>query len=69
MLLAALAPMEYRAAFMSANAMVLRCGQTLGPLLFGLAVPIVAMNGVFWLGAGVAVLLLLNVIILIRAGR
>lgn len=65
-LLASLAPMEYRAAFMSANATVLRLGQTLGPLLFGLAIAGIGMNGVFWLGAGVAVILLVDVMVLIR---
>ncbi|HIH70427.1 MFS transporter [Methermicoccus shengliensis] len=35
-LLAELAPIEYRAAFMSVNGMVLRLGQTLGPVLTGM---------------------------------
>ncbi len=34
--LAGLAPMEYRAAFMSINGIVIRLGQTLGPLLIGI---------------------------------
>jgi len=34
-LLAELSPMKYRAAFMSINGMVLRLGQTLGPILIG----------------------------------
>ncbi|MCK4920050.1 MAG: MFS transporter [Bacteroidales bacterium] len=35
-MLVSIAPMEYRAAFMSLNGMVLRIGQTLGPLIAGL---------------------------------
>lgn len=34
-LLTALAPIEYRAAFMSMNGMILRLGQTLGPIIMG----------------------------------
>ena len=37
-MLSDLAPIEYRAAFMSANGMVLRIGQTLGPVVMGTAV-------------------------------
>ncbi len=35
-MVASLAPMEHRAAFMSLNSMMLRLGQTVGPLLMGL---------------------------------
>ncbi len=58
------APTEYRAAFMSLNGTLLRLGQTLGPLLVGLAVNLVGMNGSFLISAGLALLMLL---VLIRA--
>ena len=35
-LLASIAPAEHRGAFMSVNGMVLRAGQTVGPVLMGL---------------------------------
>ncbi len=54
-LLTELAPMEYRAAFMSINGMVLRLGQTLGPILMALAFTIGGMNGVFGVGVGFAI--------------
>jgi ACDE family multidrug resistance protein len=50
-LLAGLAPMEHRAAFMSANGMVLRLGQTLGPLIAGFFFVHWGISGVF-LGMG-----------------
>jgi MFS family permease len=53
-LLAGLAPLEHRGAFMSANGMVLRLGQTLGPLLMGLVFGLWAMGGVIYSGAGLA---------------
>jgi MFS family permease len=53
------APTEYRAAFMSLNGTLLRLGQTLGPLLVGLAVDLVGMNGSFLISAGLALLMLL----------
>jgi len=57
-LLAELAPLEYRAAFMSLNGMVLRLGQTLGPVIM---VPIFAgwgITGVFWTGTGLTVVMI-----------
>jgi MFS family permease len=58
------APTEYRAAFMSLNGTLLRLGQTLGPLLVGLAADLVGMSGSFLISAGLALLMLL---VLIRA--
>ncbi|MFW6131771.1 MAG: MFS transporter [Candidatus Aminicenantaceae bacterium] len=55
-LLAELAPIEYRAAFMSVNGMVLRIGQTLGPVFMGLLFAVWGINGVFYAGAGFSVL-------------
>ncbi|MFC1992352.1 MFS transporter [Chloroflexota bacterium] len=51
---AGLAPSEYRAAFMSINTTMLRLGQTLGPLLFGLAYTYTNFEGTFLYGAGLA---------------
>lgn len=56
-ILAGLAPMEYRAAFMSINGMVLRIGQTLGPLFMGLMFTIGGINLVFFMGAFLALLM------------
>jgi MFS family permease len=65
-LLAGLAPMEYRAAFMSVNGMVLRLGQTLGPLLMGAVFGLWGMSGVFYAGAGFAIVMFIAVVIMIR---
>ncbi len=46
------APSEYRAAFMSMYGAMLRMGQTLGPLLFGLLYAHVDFTGIFLVGAG-----------------
>ncbi|MFC1961772.1 MFS transporter [Chloroflexota bacterium] len=56
---AGLAPLEYRAAFMSINGMMLRLGQTLGPLVIGLAYAFGGFSGAFYFGAGLAVLAVL----------
>ncbi len=45
------APMEYRGAFMSMNSMVLRLGQTLGPIFTGIAYHRWGMEGVFYSSA------------------
>ncbi len=55
-LLAELAPIEYRAAFMSVNGMVLRIGQTLGPVFMGLLFAVWGIDGVFYAGAAFSVL-------------
>ena len=49
--LAEFAPMEYRAAFMSVNGMVLRLGQTLGPVLMGMLFTVWGIEGAFFAGA------------------
>ena len=54
-LLARLAPIEYRAAFMSLNGMVLRSGQTLGPLVMGIVFLIDGFEGTFFASAGISV--------------
>lgn len=45
------APLEQRAAFMSFYGMVLRLGQTLGPVIMGLLFGIWGISAVFWAGA------------------
>ncbi len=65
-LLAGLAPMEYRAAFMSVNGMVLRLGQTLGPLLMGAVFGLWGMSGVFYAGAGFSMLMLMLVVVMTK---
>jgi ACDE family multidrug resistance protein len=65
-LLAGLAPMEYRAAFMSVNGMVLRLGQTLGPLLMGAVFGLWGMSGVFYAGAGFSMLMFVLVMVMIE---
>lgn len=51
-LLAEMAPIEYRAVFMSINGMVLRLGQTLGPVFMGLIYTVWGIEGAFLAGAG-----------------
>jgi len=65
-LLASMAPLEHRAAFMSLNGMVLRLGQTLGPLLIGLFFTLWGINGAFLLGALFALIAVGVTVLLIR---
>ncbi len=65
-LLASLSPLKYRAAFMSANGMVLRMGQTLGPILMGLCYVLFGLAGTFFSGAVLALLTLLLIKYLIK---
>ena len=51
--LAGLAPTEHRAIFMSANGMVFRVGQTLGPLIMAGVFAWGGMDGVFYASAGI----------------
>ncbi len=55
-LLTALAPQGNRGAFMSLNGMVLRLGQTLGPLLMGGVLILGGMTSVFWGGVVLALI-------------
>jgi predicted MFS family arabinose efflux permease len=66
-LLAGWAPAEHRAAFMSLNGMVLRLGQTLGPLVTGAVFEIWGIGGAFFAGAGFS--LAMFVVVLILIGR
>jgi ACDE family multidrug resistance protein len=62
-LLSGLAPIEHRAAFMSLNGMVLRIGQSLGPLVIGLAYTAAGLDAAFY---GGALLALFTAVILTR---
>lgn len=55
-----------RAAFMSFNSMVLRIGQTLGPLVVGIFYSIGGLQGAFLTGVGVAVVMFLVIAVLVR---
>jgi MFS family permease len=65
-MMAELAPMELRGAFMALNGMVLRIGQTLGPVLMGAAFAVWGMAGVFGLSVGLAVVTVVFVAVLVR---
>ena len=54
-ILSGLAPDEYRAALMSVNAMVLRLGQTLGPLVAGAMLGLAGLSGAYYGSAILAV--------------
>lgn len=56
--LVGLAPITERAAFMSLNSMVLRIGQTLGPLIIGFFYLPQNLKPVFWAAASVALLMI-----------
>lgn len=58
-LLAGLAPTKNRATFMSTNGMVLRTGQTLGPLLSGFAYVRGGLNTVFFASVALSLILFL----------
>jgi ACDE family multidrug resistance protein len=65
-LLAGQAPMEQRGAMMSVNGMVLRLGQTLGPLVMGLVLTVSGLNGVFFGGAVCALVMLAVVLVVMN---
>jgi MFS family permease len=58
-LLAGLAPTEHRAIFMSANGMVLRVGQTLGPLVMAGVFAWGGMAMVFYAATGICLAMFL----------
>lgn len=55
--LAGLAPIEHRGAFMAANGMLLRLGQTLGPLIMGLCYSLGGLRAPFFAGAVLALIM------------
>ena len=61
-----LAPVENRAVFMSLNGMVLRLGQTIGPLIMGFVFVLSGMTGVFFAGAAFALLMFVLILIMIN---
>lgn len=65
-LLAGIAPMEQRAVFMSINGMVLRLGQTLGPLIMAAVYSIGGINWTFFAGAFFAILMVIIVFVFIK---
>ena len=67
--LATLAPDNQRGAFMSLNGMVLRIGQTLGPLIIGIGYSVGEMNGVYYLSALVALIGLLVLFTMISSKK
>jgi ACDE family multidrug resistance protein len=67
--LANLAPDNQRGAFMSINGMVLRIGQTLGPLVVGIGYSVGEMKGVYYLSAIVALLGLLVLFTMINKNK
>jgi MFS family permease len=65
-LLAAQAPINQRAMIMSLNGMVLRLGQTLGPLLMAFFFSLLGINSIYFVAAGFALLLLLTSSLFLR---
>lgn len=55
-----------RAAFMSFNSMVLRIGQTLGPLVVGIFYGVAGLQGAFLTGVAVAVVMFFVIAVLVR---
>jgi len=60
------APISERAGFMSINSMVLRIGQTIGPLFIGIFYTIGGINVAFFGAAAVALSMLIITIILVK---
>ena len=65
-LLASYAPLEYRGIFMSLNGMVLRLGQTLGPILMGLVFAFWGIAGVYYIAAAAAFIMFVLVLVMIK---
>jgi MFS family permease len=68
-LVASLAPMEYRAAFMSINATMLRLGQTVGPPLVGLFYVYGGSDAAFYTVAGMALMVPVTAILVSKRPR
>ena len=68
-LLVGFASVEERAAFMSVNSMVLRTGQTIGPLLVGVFYAIAGLRAAFASGAVFALLMILIIVVMIQIHR
>jgi MFS family permease len=68
-LLVGYATINERAGFMSINSMVLRIGQTIGPLFVALVFSLGGMNATFFAGAGVAGLMILIILTMISKNK
>ena len=65
-LLAGLAPMEHRAIFMSLNGMLIRLGQTLGPMIMAGFFAIAGLGAVYLAGTGLSLIMFVLIAFLIR---
>jgi len=68
-MLAELAPVEVRAAVMSINGMVLRLGQTIGPVLIGYAFTLFGFTAAFYAGGAVALIMILITLFVIHSDQ
>jgi MFS transporter, ACDE family, multidrug resistance protein len=65
-LMVGMAPLTERAAFMSLNSMVLRTGQTLGPLFMGFLYSIADTEATFFGAAGITIIMFIITLIFIK---
>jgi len=65
-LMAGCAPMEHRGILMAVNGTVLRFGQTLGPLVMGVAYTLWGINGPFYTGVVMALVVFVVGVIAVR---
>jgi MFS family permease len=65
-LLVGMAPITERAAFMSLNSMILRTGQTFGPLFMGFWYSLAGTEATFFAAAGVALVMLLITYLVVK---
>ena len=68
-LLVGFASIKERAAFMSFNSMVLRIGQTLGPLVIGIFYAMGNLNGSFGAGALVALIMIIVIAAMVKGAK
>jgi ACDE family multidrug resistance protein len=68
-LLAGLAPLEHRGAFMSVNGVILRLGQTVGPPLMGLTFGVWGIEGAFYTAAAIAAAMFVLTTMVIKERR
>ncbi|MGD9002415.1 MAG: MFS transporter [Anaerolineae bacterium] len=68
-LLAGLAPIEHRGAFMSVNGMILRLGQTVGPPLMGTVFSVWGIDSTFYAAAAVAGAMFVLTAVIIKKRR
>jgi len=65
-MLVGLAPLNERAGFMSINIMIMRIGQTTGPLIMGISYGAGGLTAVFLSGTGIAIIMFLVVLVFLR---